>query len=104
MSKNYQEHPSSEKIIIAAVTAISISGNAEAGCGKKQTDAGTLSSFDNDTKTLVVEVDGKDVTLTATWKTEAQETGGKATNFCPLVGKKVKVASEHKKVDSVEAS
>ena len=93
-----------KKLIIAAVTAVSIIGLVEAGCGKKQTDAGTLSSFDKDTKTLVVSVDGKDVTLTATKNTEAKDADGKATNLDSLVGKKVKVTSEHKKVDSVEAS
>ena len=104
MSANYQEHPSSEKLIIAAVTAVSIIGNAEAGCRKKPTDAGTLSSFDNDTKTLVISEDVGDATLTATKKTEPKDTDGKATDLGSLVGKKVKVTSEQKKVDSVEAS
>lgn len=104
MSANYQQHPSSEKSIIAAVTAISIIANAEAGCGKKQTDAGTLSSFDNNTKTLVVSADVKDVTHTVNEKTEPKDTAGKATDLGSLVGKKVKVTSEQKKVGSVEAS
>ncbi|NRB73998.1 MAG: hypothetical protein HRU46_06540 [Verrucomicrobiales bacterium] len=93
-----------KKLFIAAVAALSMIGIAEAGCGKKQTDAGTLSSYDKDTKTLVVSVDGKDVTLTATKKTEAKDADGKATDLDSLVGKEVKVTSEHKKVDSVEAS
>ena len=93
-----------KKLIIAAVTAVSMFGIVEAGCGKKQSDAGTLSSFDKDTKTLVVSVDGKDVTLTATKKTEAKDADGKAPDLDSLVGKKVKVTSGHKKVDSVEAS
>ena len=93
-----------KKLFIAAVAALSMIGIAEAGCGKKQTDAGTLSSYDKDTKTLVVSVDGKDVTLTATKKTEAKDADGKATDLDSLVGKEVKVTSEHKKVDSVEAA
>ena len=47
-----------KKLFIAAVAALSMIGIAEAGCGKKQTDAGTLSSYDKDTKTLVVSVAG----------------------------------------------
>jgi len=93
-----------KKLLIAAIAIISLAGVVEAGCGKKQTDAGTLSSFDKDTKSLVVSVDGKEVTLTATKKTVAKDADGKETDLDSLVGKEVKVTSEHKKVDSVEAS
>jgi hypothetical protein len=93
-----------KKLITTAIAVFALAGVVEAGCGKKQNDSGTLSSFDKGTKTLVVSVDGKEVTLTATKKTVAKDANGKKTDLDSLVGKKVKVTSEHKKVDSVEAS
>ncbi len=81
-------------------------GSAYAGCGKKVTDEGKLTSFDADTKALVVDLgDGKTAKITATPKTEAKGKDGKKIDLADLVGKSVKVVSEHKKADSVvEAS
>ena len=88
--------------IIAAV-AVSFSA-AYAGCGKKVNDEGELTSYDADTKAIVVKVGKKEVKLTATPKTEFKSKDGKKAKAADLVGKKVKVVSEHKKVDSITAS
>lgn len=67
-----------------------------AGCGKKVTDEGTLKSFDAEKKTVVVEKsDGKSATVTLTPTTAG------ADKVAGLVGKAVKVVSEHGKADSV---
>jgi hypothetical protein len=87
------------KKLIALIAIISLSaGSAIAGCGKKVTNEGTLKSFDAATKTLTVEgKDGKAATITLTPST----TGADAV--AGLVGKAVKVVSEHGKADSVAA-
>ena len=73
-------------------------GSAVAGCGKKVTNEGTLKSYSAETKTVVVEgKDGKAATLTLT----PSSTG--ADKIESLVGKSVKVVSEHGKIDSVAA-
>jgi hypothetical protein len=71
---------------------------AFAGCGKTVTNEGKLKSFDAASKTL--EVEGKDgkvakITLTPTTKGADAVSG--------LVGKAVKVESEHNKATSVVA-
>lgn len=87
------------KQIIALIAIVSLTaGSAFAGCGKKVTNEGTLKSFDSGTKTLTVEgKDGKAATVTLTPST----TG--ADKIAELVGKSVKVVSEHGKADSVAA-
>lgn len=92
-------------LALLAVVGLTV-GSAYAGCGKKVTDEGKLTSFDAETKSLVVELaDGKSATITATPTTEAKGKDGKKVELADLVGKKVKVVSEHKKADSVaEAS
>lgn len=94
------------KKLLALVAAIAISASAAyAGCGKKVTDAGNLSTYDADTKAIVVELaDGKKAKLTVTPATEYKAADGKAVKAEDLIGKDVKVVSEHKKVDSVTAS
>ena len=94
------------KHIIAIMTAIGLAaGAAYAGCGKKVTDEGKLSSYDAETKAIVVELNGgKKATLKATPTTAAKDAEGKKVELADLVGKKVKVVSEHKKVDSVTAA
>ncbi len=88
-------------LALMAVVALA-AGSAYAGCGKKVTDEGKLTSYDAETKALVVELkDGKSATLTATPATEAKNKDGKKTELSELVGKTVKVVSEHKKIDSV---
>jgi hypothetical protein len=87
------------KKILAIVAIVSLSvGSAVAGCGKKVTNEGTLKSYSAETKTLVVEgKDGKTASLTLT----PGSTG--ADKVESLVGKSVKVVSEHGKIDSVAA-
>jgi hypothetical protein len=84
-------------LALTAIIALSL-GSADAGCGKKVTNEGTLKSFDAATKTLTVEgKDGKAATITLTPTTAGAEGVDK------LVGKAVKVVSEHGKADSVAA-
>ncbi|HEV7868865.1 MAG TPA: hypothetical protein VGO90_14355 [Chthoniobacteraceae bacterium] len=84
-------------LTLLAVAALSAS-TASAACGKKVTDEGNLKSFDAEKKTLVVEkADGKSATLTLTPDSKGGDTAA------TLVGKKVKVVSEHGKIDSVAA-
>jgi hypothetical protein len=73
-------------------------GASDAGCGKKVTNEGTLKSYDAEKKVIVVVgADRKKAKLTITATTKG------ADALKDLVGKSVKVISEHKKVDSVEA-
>ncbi|SKB01516.1 hypothetical protein SAMN02745166_03392 [Prosthecobacter debontii] len=70
-------------------------GSAYAGCGKVVTNEGKLKSFDASTKAVVVVEGGKEVKLTLTPSSKgAEEAEG-------LVGKKVKVDSEHGKITSI---
>ena len=79
------------------------SGTAVAGCGHKDTMAGKLQSVDAE-KNVVVVVgeDGKKVKLTLTAKTQVMDAEGKKAEVSKLVGKEVKVVSEHAKVDSIQ--
>ena len=87
------------KKFLSLLTIIALSSApAFAGCGKSVTNEGKLKSFDAATKTL--EVEGKDgkvakITLTPTTKGADSVSG--------LVGKAVKVESEHNKATSVAA-
>lgn len=91
------------KHLIAIITALSLAAGASyAGCGKKVTDEGKLTSYDAETKALVVELaGGKTAKVTITPTTEAKGKDGKKADLAALVGKKVKVVSEHSKADSV---
>ncbi len=89
------------KTILSIFAALAVAGGAYAGCGKKVTDAGTLKSYDAETKSIVVAVDDKEVTLTVTPTTVAKDKEGAEATLEGLVGKTVNVISEHKKVDSV---
>lgn len=81
-------------LTVLAIAAFSV--GAQAACGKKVTDEGTLKSYDAATKQVVVtKADGKSATVTLTPAT----TG--ADKVAGLVGKAVKVISEHGKADSV---
>ena len=88
------------KQILILTLAVAISAaTATANCGKKVTDEGNLKAFDAEKKLLTVEkADGKMATLTLTPTSKGAET------TATLVGKKVKVTSEHGKIDSVEAA
>lgn len=81
-------------LTILAVLGLALS-SSYAGCGKTETDTGKLKSFDKETKTLVVDVSGKEVKRTLT-------PGAKgAADAEKLVGKKVTVVSSHNKVESI---
>ena len=77
-------------------------GVAVADCGKKDTHEGTLTSADADSNTIVVTVGEEQVQLTLTANTKVMDAKGKAAEVGNLVGKKVKVVSEHAKIDSIE--
>ncbi len=85
-------------LILASILAFGITiGAAHAGCGKKVTNKGTLKSLDADKKTIVVASKGEETKLSLTAGTKAIG----ADKVADMVGKKVKVISEHSKVDSV---
>ncbi len=87
------------KKLFTLLAMASLTLGANAACGKKVTDEGTLKSYDAEKKTVVVtKADGKSATVTLTPAT----TG--ADKVADLVGKAVKVVSEHGKADSVEAA
>jgi len=91
------------KTILSIVAVIALgAGSIFAGCGKTTETTGTLKSFDKDTKTLIVDVKGKESKITLTTKTEIKE-GKKKSKIDDLVGKKVKVIVGHKKAISVTA-
>ena len=77
-------------LTLIALSALAL-GSAQAGCGKSETTEGELKSFDASTKKLVV--GSKTLTLTPSSKG--------ADGADKLVGKKVKVVSEHGKVTSI---
>jgi hypothetical protein len=83
------------KKLLTIVTLVAFSaGAAIAGCGKTVTNEGKLSSINKETKEIAIqEKDGKTVTLKLTPGT----TGANDD----LVGKNVKVVSEHGKVQTV---
>ena len=86
-------------LVLTSMVILSMS-SAFAACGKKVTSEGTLKSFDPATKALVVEAkDGKATTITIT----LTPTTAGADAAAGLVGKSVKVVSEHGKADSVAA-
>lgn len=92
-----------KNLIIALAAVFALGGSVYAGCGKKVTDEGKLSSYNAETKTIVVKAeDGKEATLTITKDTVAKDSEGKKVALEDLVDQTVKVVSEHKKVDSVE--
>lgn len=87
------------KKLLTVLAMVSLAVGAQAACGKKVTDEGTLKSYDAEKKEVVVtKADGKTATVTLTPAT----TG--ADKVADLVGKAVKVVSEHGKADSVAAA
>lgn len=84
-------------LAIIAIASLS-AGAAVAGCGKKVTNEGTLKSYSAESKTIVVESkEGKSTNLTLTPSSSG------ADKVESLIGKNVKVVSEHGKIDSVAA-
>ncbi len=91
------------KMLSLLVVLVLSVGAASAGCGVKDTVEGTLKSVDAEKNTVVVAgEDGKEVRLTLTAKTEVKDAEGNETEVSKLVGKRVKVVSEHAEIDSIE--
>ena len=92
------------KVMLSMIVVFALgAGAAFAGCGVKDTDEGTLKSFDADKNAIVVAgADGEEVRLTLTDNSKVTDAEGNDAKATDLVGKKVKVVSEHAKVDSVE--
>lgn len=87
------------KKLLAILTLVAFSAASSfAACGKKVTDEGTLKSYNADKKEITVQTkDGKTVARVLTPDTKVT---GKIEE---LIGKSVKVVSEHNKLDSVQA-
>ena len=84
---------------VLAIATLSV-GSAFAGCGKIETTEGKLKSFDKDTKSIVIEADGKEVKTKLTAKTKTD-----AGDIAKLVGKDVTaVISKHGYAETVEKS
>ena len=87
------------KTLLVLLTIIGFGvGGAIAGCGVKTTNTGKLKSYDADSKAIVVMEDDEEVTIEITEDTTVSE------NLKDMVGKDVKVISEHGKADSVESA
>jgi hypothetical protein len=91
-----------KKIIALFVASIIAAGSAQAMCGKKVTDSGTLKSYNKDSKSIVVQLAGSTAEITLTPSTETKDATGKVAKLEDLIGKSVTVVSEHKKADSVQ--
>ena len=81
------------KSILTTLAVLGLSVSAFAGCGKTETTSGKLKSVNPDSKSIVIDAGGKDVTLTLT---------AAVTGADKLVGKKVTAVSSHKKVESLK--
>ena len=88
------------KKLLTILTLVALSaGTTFANCGKKVTDEGKLKSFNADKKEITIEIaEGKTVARVMTPDTKVT---GKIED---LIGKSVKVVSEHNKLDSVTGS
>jgi len=91
-----------KKVLTLAVALMITLSAVYAGCGKKVNNTGKLKSFKAESKQIIVVEGGKNIKLKLTPGTKffASE-GGKEVKAADLVGKSVKVVSEHKKVDSI---
>ena len=90
-----------KNLVSLLVVLVLCAGVAVAGCGHKETVEGTLQSVDEEANTVVVGDDGKKVELGITAETKVTDAEGKEAELSKLVGKGVKVVSEHAKVDSI---
>ena len=92
------------KVLLSVIVVFALcAGAAYAGCGAKETVEGTLKSVDANKNAIVVAgADGEEVRLTLTENSTVKDAEGNDAKATDLVGKKVKVVSEHAKVDSVE--
>jgi hypothetical protein len=85
------------KHILTILAALSLAlGSSFAGCGKIDTDKGKLKAVNKESKSITIEVAGKDVTRKLT-------PASKAEGIDKLVGKSVVVTSSHGKVEAVTA-
>tara|TARA_R110002096_G_scaffold256201_2_gene449460 strand:+ start:1123 stop:1407 length:285 start_codon:yes stop_codon:yes gene_type:complete len=93
-----------KKLLIALFAIVSLAGIAQAGCGKKETFEGTLSTYDAETKMIVVESndDAKKLKLSAA--TVIKAVNGDEVHPNDLVGEDVTITFEHKNVDSIQGS
>ena len=99
---NSSKNTTMKKLLALFVAAAIAAGSAYANCGMKNTDSGKLTSYDKESKAIVVELaDVKTATYTLTPTTTSMDAAGKTAKIEDLVGKAVQVVSEHKKVDSV---
>ena len=88
-----------KKILVTLAIVALTAGSSFAACGKKVTDEGKLTSYNADKKELTITTaDGKTVNRILTPSTTVS---GKIEE---LIGKSVKVVSEHNKLDSVQGS
>jgi hypothetical protein len=91
-------------LTILTVTALT-AGAAIAGCGKTETDKGTLQTYDAEKKQVTIATaDGKTVTRTLTPTSKATSKDGKDAQADSLKGKTVSVVSEHGKVQTIAES
>ncbi len=84
------------KSILTTIAVLSLAaGSAFAGCGKVDKTEGTLKSFNAESKKVVIEAEGKEVTLTLT------PTSKGADKLAKLEGKKVSAQSMHGKITEI---
>ena len=81
------------KSILTTLAVLGLSVSAFAGCGKTEETKGKLKSVDADSKSIVIEAEGKEVKLTLT---------AAVKNADKLVGNDVVAVSSHKKVESLK--
>lgn len=92
------------KPLCATLVVLLAVGAAAANCGVKDTHEGTLKSVDAENNAIVVSVGAdKTVELQLTDSTAVKDADGKTVEVSKLVGSKVKVISEHSKIDSIQA-
>jgi hypothetical protein len=81
------------KALLLNITVFSLlAGSAHAGCGRVETTVGKLKSINTETKTIVIDVSGKEGSLKLTPSTKG------ADNLTSLEGRKVKALSIHGKL------
>jgi hypothetical protein len=90
------------KSLFLLVVLVLCASAASADCGKKATHEGTLKSVDAENSTITVVVGDKEIKLTLTTETKVSDAAGNAVEVGSLVGKAVKVVSEHEKIDSIK--
>lgn len=91
-----------KKLLVVAMCFMFTVTAMYAGCGKKVNNAGVLKSFTAESKQVVVDEKGKSVKLKTTPDTKYfDKEGGSEVKVESLIGKSVKVVSEHSKIDSI---